>query len=393
MELKRFLSKVLTLFPITIRLTILYRGGLKSKIQYYRFARLAKEKGVISFRIDRVARDYVRAKHKSKIDKSNADFLIAHGINPSRANMAGINRSNVNEFISEFDFYNIVNYHGIDLSQMFDNKLMTYFVLNKFQDFIPAHFYYISKTNGVQSFYKLTNINEPNNISPILFIKSLLEDSAIALKRCYGGHGDGFIKLSKIGDNYLINDVVSEEIEVDKKIGDLDNYIVTSFVKPHKELRDICGENSFAVLRVITLYSTTKRCAEIAGIIIRLGTQKSGATQAFHDHMYVGVNMEDGSLYNPIYEVDDYNYYHTDFHPDTNKRITGYKLPNLNLLKETVIQIANYLSMTPYLVFDIIPTDDSFSILEINSHGQPFIVEPYYRLKLHPEFKNLFKLS
>ena len=49
--------------------------------------------------------------------------------------------------------------------------------------------------------------------------------------------------------------------------------------------------------------------------------------------------------------------------------------------------------MTPYLVFDIIPTDDSFSILEINSHGQPFIVEPYYRLKLHPEFKNLFKLS
>ncbi len=393
MELKEFLSKILTLLPITIRLTIVYRGGVRTKIQYHRFAKLAMKKGVASFRIDRVARDYVRAMHESKMDKSKAEFFISHGINPSRGNMAGINRSNINEFISEFDFYNIINYHGKNLSQMFDNKLMTFFVLNKFQDFIPVHYYYISKTNGVQSFYRLTNINESNNISPILFIKSILDSSAIALKRCYGGHGDGFIKLSKIGDKYLINDVISEEIEVDKKIGDLDNYIVTSFVKPHKELRDICGENSFAVLRVITLYSTTKQCAEIAGIIIRLGTKRSGATQAFHDHMYVGVNMEDGAFYDPIYEVDDYNYYRTDFHPDTNKRITGYKLQNLNLLKATVIQIANYLSMTPYLVFDIIPTDDSFSILEINSHGQPFIVEPYYRLKLNPEFNNLFKLS
>ena len=34
-------------------------GGLKRKIKYYQFAKLARKNGVIDFRVDRIAKEYL----------------------------------------------------------------------------------------------------------------------------------------------------------------------------------------------------------------------------------------------------------------------------------------------------------------------------------------------
>ena len=49
--------------------------------------------------------------------------------------------------------------------------------------------------------------------------------------------------------------------------------------------------------------------------------------------------------------------------------------------------------MTPYLVMDIIPTENGFSILEINSHGQVANVEPFYPFAANKYNKRAFNIK
>ena len=55
--------------------------------------------------------------------------------------------------------------------------------------------------------------------------------------------------------------------------------------------------------------------------------------------------------------------------------------------------VSRHLAMTPYLVMDIIPTDDGFKILEINSHGQVKSVEAYYPFLLNEYNRKVFNIE
>jgi hypothetical protein len=126
--------------------------------------------------------------------------------------------------------------------------------------------------------------------------------------------------------------------------------------------------------------------------MLRMGTKKSGHTQALHDYLYIGID-ENGAFFNPLIELSDYDFETIENHPDTGKKLLGNSLKNLELLKKTIREISGYLPITPYLILDIIPTDDSFIILEINSHGQPFNFEPFHPVKESENFRKLFHLS
>ena len=80
-------------------------------------------------------------------------------------------------------------------------------------------------------------------------------------------------------------------------------------------------------------------------------------------------------------------------HPETGKTIEGFKLEGINELKEVLTDIAGRLSVAPYLVWDIIPSEKSFSILEINSHGQLENFERFETLKKNKKLCQLLQLS
>ena len=63
-------------------------------------------------------------------------------------------------------------------------------------------------------------------------------------------------------------------------------------------------------------------------------------------------------------------------HPDTGVALEGNYIPNWDKVLKLISDVSMYIPMTPQLDFDIIPTKEGFSILEINSHGQ--FIENYY---------------
>lgn len=373
-----------------LRQIMIFKGSYKQKLQYYRFRKLAEKNGVVSLRIDRVAQEWMRDWTSiTEMKDEEKLFFINHGISPYRKYLCGISQENIDNYLPETVFYNAKNYVN-GLVELFDHKLHTFYLLAPFKQNLPIHHFYIRKSAGNQIAYPLEVSSSVTGTADLHDVMELIKECPIAAKRCKGGHGDGFYKFHYADGQYYINDHPVEFKDFSNCLTSLDDYILTDYVTPHKVLRKLCGEGRFSVMRVISVFDKEEG-AQIVGMMIRLGCSKCGLTQAGHDYIYAGVDLNDGSLFKPRFEEDDAKLYNIERHPDTNEVITEYAIPGIQDLNNLIKSISAYLSMSPYLVFDVIPSDEGFKILEINSHGQPFIVEPYYPIRTNKYIQKVFK--
>ena len=384
MNLSKIANNRIARWFYCVYLAARYKGGLLRKAKFFHFARIVSRKGVVWFRIERLAKDYTDAWYAmSSMPEDERRWYIEHGFSPAKKVFYGVGPDNYKSYLSDFEFYRKENYKNSKSSSWFDDKLNTYFLLQPFKDYLPRHYYYAR--GGVM--YPLDVDAKFNHGADDVL--SLVKTREIAAKKCLGGHGEGFYKLSYSDGAFYANDKECSEEKMRQLLAGLKGYLITDFVKPAHYLREIVGEDSFAVMRVMAIYDPEDG-PRFERTMIRLGTAKAGHTQAMHDHIYAGID-ENGRLYDPILEKSDYDFRRIKEHPDTGKEIEGCQLKNMEQLRELVKRISGYLPMTPYLIFDIIPTDESFSILEINSHGQPFIFEPFGLVKSSKYFTKLFK--
>ena len=357
-----------------LSLSLKYKGSLKEKRWYFKNAKNAAKHGVAWSRIDRVAGEFTDAlREKTEMSLEEKWQYCNLGFHPHWKTRVGVTMNNYMNYISYFEFYNRKAYVNHRLHGLFDDKLLTYYALNKWEDYVPNHYFYVNKGKlcPLDSAEK-TNLSWKN-------VLDLIKQKPLAAKKCHGGHGDGFHKLAYTNGTVLIDDKPCDENALKDLINDMDDYILTDFSYPSKALQDIIGEDSFAVMRVLTTY-TPEEGASVDRMIIRLGTKAAGHTQAGYDILYANIDDE-GCLRDTVYEYSGWHCERMETHPETHKIVEGFKIEGLNQLKKMLTEISGCLSVAPYLVWDIIPSENSFSILEINSHGQLENFERFETLK------------
>lgn len=354
--------------------------------KYVHFYQLAKEKGVVPFRYERIAEEYTDDYFaETGIDKSEKEWFYERGFTSYKAGWYGLTKNNYNDYISDFDFYSPKNYSKNRLLiKWFDYKLTTYYVLSSFKQFMPRHFFYVSGGELAPMDAGLARYGTADDVL------SILREGPIALKSCMGGHGKGFYKIQKTDEGYAINNKSATKDDVMALIGSLDDYILTEYGMPHKVFREACGDDRFAVIRTVTVFDKTEG-PQLTAILMRLGTSTSGLVTDYDGCINCGVDLETGKLFGPLIRSGDAEGIIRGTpivrHPDTDVDIESITMPNFEQLVAMVKEVSAHLSMTPYLVMDIIPTDTGFEILEINSHGQVRNLEPFF-----PFRKNKYNL-
>jgi len=156
-------------------------------------------------------------------------------------------------------------------------------------------------------------------------------------------------------------------------------YLITEYLKGNRELGTIWG-NTPNTLRVMVIKEKSKKPA-IACSIFQFGSLRTGVL----DIPAVGgvccnVNIDTGEFFDGRI-LNNNRLEECIYHPDTQAFLNGL-LPHWELLKEIIFRISEYLPQLQYLGYDIIFTDESFKIIEINSHQgikthqfyQPFFV-------------------
>ena len=369
-------------FLYCIKTSMKYDGPLGHKFKYLSFLLLARKKGVAPFRWNRIAKMYTEDFYNYQdTTKQEKQWAYAHGFCSYKlADWYGVTKDNYHNFMSDFVFYQPRNYiQTRELMSLYEHKCCTFFCLQPFKDSMPRHYFFLREGRVIP-----LDVEDKRDFE-VTSIISLIKERPIVAKACIGGHGLGFLKLVYAENEglFIVNDNQSKtEEELVFLLSRLDNYIITDFEIPKKEYVDLCGPDAFAVIRVITVFDS-KDGPQLTAALIRLGCKESGVTTDYKGTIYCGITLDGGVTFKPLIRTTDDLCAPCPEHPDTHKPLSGLLIPNWENLKKLVLDVSGYLAVTPYLVIDIVPTEEGFSILEINSHGQVRNMEPFY-----PFFEN-----
>jgi hypothetical protein len=352
-----------------------------------------KKKGIIKFRIkfvrDWFINDFLYYKKANLKEKF---WAYKKGFISDRIHRYGLTENNYHEYISDLTYYNKKSYVNRRFYSMFDNKLITWYVLQPYKEYMPEHYCFIDndKINKLSENYIINNVED--------IISLLHNKKELAMKPIFGSMGKGFSKLSYIDNCYYINYDKKSCDEIIAYIKSRKNYIITEYCNSHVDLQKICGEDEKGkrpfVPRVVTVFDK-EDSTQIVAFLARIGSNLSKFIITTDGTIVCGIDLDKGTLYKPFIEAfdklrDSPTLTPCKIHPDTNVNIEGVEIPNWSKITTKIKEIGNYLNVTPYLTYDIIITDNGFKILEINQHSRIFNLQIYYPLLKNDYVKRLW---
>lgn len=307
-------------------------------------------------------------------DMKIKEWAIKRGFYPGNVEYYGLNEDNYRLYLPDFDYFMMhpINNH---FRVWLGDKLTTKYVLNGsgFEDMMPDYYVYVENDG---SFTYLMDCPTDIEKNEDFLLNLLKKQKILAMKPNSGTSGGfGFIKLEyKDGNIFENNNLINIEQfrEIQKSMR---NYIITEWCYQHHELAKVWPDSECA-LRVI-MYKKKKanpyaasewKCAESYA---RFGTEKSGGTSNVSSGgVGVTFNFETG-------EYDDFSVRFKWFtndgqvkqlcHPNTKYVWKGNKLPNWQFVKDATYRICHHIDSLDLLGLDIIITDDSMKICEINT--------------------------
>ena len=275
----------------------------------------------------------------------------------------GINDENRKEYLSTYEYCTL---HPLnkEFSSWIDDKLILKYILHGTPagDYMPDYYFQIENNGTI-----LSLMNCPEDYQGVQgIVKILQEKKALAFKLIKASLGVGFYKAEFVGPNcYFLNGVQYDEVAFIEKCLSLRGYLVTEYLKPHKEFAKFC-DKSVGCLRFTIGRKLDGSLCHI-NTFMRFGTRRSdfvenyaqgGVLTFINDGKYSSGNILDYETNSNVV---------IDCHPDNGILLQG-EIPSWPKIVEAAHLIANTLPQLCYLGIDFCVTDDEqIKIIEINS--------------------------
>lgn len=320
------------------------------------------KKGFSSYYVDFWRKEIKNSYKNSDLPKSQIKWAKKRGFKPFRIKQYGLTEENYKDIISDVDYFWIYPLNDRKASSWIDDKLTMKYVLSAFDEFLPRYYYHILNSRGV---LRLRDCPDNYEFSAKGVVNLLKDKKVLAAKMVAGTYGIGFYKLEYANGKFIANGKEYDETEFENFIASLNNYIITEFVEMHPQLKKL-NPHSVNTIRVMVINEHGDDPI-IPFAFMRIGTKKSGIVDnTAQGGMFCKVNVETGRYYDGETAVN-HEIKPVKYHPDTNEEIEGI-LPNWELVKEKLIEMAHYYPQLKYLGYDIAITQQGFEIIEINSH-------------------------
>lgn len=206
----------------------------------------------------------------------------------------------------------------------------------------------------------------------------------------WSGGGEGVFFLRREGDAWFVNGRDASAAEVARLIGGLDRYVATAFVDQAAYARTI-HPPSTNTLRVLTLSDDDGPF--VASIVHRFGTSRSFPVDNFHQGrggVCAAVDVPTQSLGKAVsLDRDNRRAWHA-VHPETGSPIEGVVIPGLASALDGVLDAAGCFPEASCVGWDLLMTDDSFSILEANSPPGVVVSQAHAPLLANPRVAAFF---
>lgn len=341
---------------------VMSRAARKEKLYRYFTSWQAKRKGFVDF----MYRNWLRGlKEDNKVrctTRQEKRWAHQRGFYSYRIRQYHLTEENYRDILSDYDYKRIrplnCRYH-----KWLWDKLMAYFVLSPFQNYLPTYYYRMIPAHGKMTVIPYDTSCDIGTVADVVTL--LRQKGKLAMKPAVGSHGEGFYKLTFVNDCFYVNNKAQSADELLHLLDTLHStYIVSEYIEMHHELKRIYDKVACTV-RVMTICDGAQ--SPIKNAYFRIGTSFTGNT----DNLGSGgiaapVDLETGQFGQAELLVD-HTFQPCAIHPDTGAPLHG-QIPHWQEIRSGIEEICRYLLPLEYLGFDVAVTAEGFKILEINTH-------------------------
>ena len=185
----------------------------------------------------------------------------------------------------------------------------------------------------------------------------------------WSGSGQGVFFLSRDDDGLKLNGNELTLEEVCAFLSELDRYLSTEFQEQAAYARKIYP-GSTNTLRILSIWDMSNGAPFIAAVTHRFGTSRSAPIDNWHlgrGGVCASVDPATSTMGKASTRTSDDELIRVSSHPDTAEPIEGVVIPGLSNCIEGLLKAASQLPFCPLIGWDVVITEDGFSILEANT--------------------------
>lgn len=241
-----------------------------------------------------------------------------------------------------------------------DNKILFPLFL---KPFIPVNPEYHLIMNG-----SLSSFNEKRSETTIeALVDAAEKGNGFMVKPVDGASGIGVFKVHFEDGTYWLNQDKKSKSEILHFVKSLHNYLVSPLIEQADYSTKIYPK-SVNTVRMLTMVDPVSQKPFIAVAAHRIGNEQSfPVDNCAMGSFTANIDIETGTIGKAVTTVlhGMQNQWHS-HHPDTGSPIEGVTIPNWQQIKSGILAIAENVKFLPYIGWDIVVTNDGFTIIEGN---------------------------
>jgi hypothetical protein len=295
-------------------------------------------------------------------------WLWRHGFLSSADVLYDLDETNYHRYLSSYQRERAAWLNG-KRSTAFDNKLFFHWMTEPFDDQRVETYGLLrnGRFHALQSLRSDEDVSETANAA-VWTEERLREDGALVLKPVTGGGGKDVRLCSYSGGAYRVNGDGHSAEGFRELVAGLDEYLVTERVEQAAYADDLYPDAA-NTLRVLTIYDDETDEPYLAGVVHRIGTERSAPLDNLvRGGLVADVDRDTGELGEAVRYLGAEQLVRYETHPDTGAAITGTTVPGWPAVRETLLEMAATFSHAPYIGWDVIVTDEGeFTVIEGNN--------------------------
>jgi hypothetical protein len=239
---------------------------------------------------------------------------------------------------------------------------------------------------------KLIPLNKKRNYTDIEgLLKDIKTTGPKVFKPIDGASGNGILKISFENNQWFINQKAADENNCAQLIASLSNYLVSNFINQADYSTKIYAK-SVNTVRILTMVDPDNGEAFIAAAAHRIGNSRSyPVDNCAAGGFTAGIDIATGKMgkaTSTVLSGSELKWYGR--HPDSNAEIEGVFLPNWSLVTSSILSISQSLSFIPYIGWDIVLTNEGFTIIEANDGPDIKLHQVHQPLLANPRVKKFY---
>lgn len=346
-----------------------------------------KESMLVGAGVVRYLKKWLQPSHgKFKVSFGQRLSVFFYGFMPDQAVFYDLKKYNHKDYLTDWEMYTKAIKINVGYTELINNKLAFTDFMRGLVKMAPTPGYFLKGRVVPLEAEGPRTAQDPVEF----FLAHMQDDQSYMIKKFDAGSGEGIFKVTRSGDEFLLNEKQIPRAEFAGKMHKLNNYMISEVVDQADYAKKIFSKTANTV-KFVTMIDPDTEEAFLAACFHRFGSERSVPVDNVGKGACLARVDVDSGLMSPVYLVRDRKLSWITHHPDTNAPIEGEYVPGFQEVKRQILDLHNHVKYIKYIAWDVVIQNDGFVLLEGNANTDMAGIQPFSPFLANPRVRRFYQ--